>query len=128
MLTRLAAPVVSLGWAAVALAATRTSPGGLVLAVVLSYAMIGAGIPTAVALDHWVRAQETAAPRVIVFMLVSMAAAFSASALGGQPLIWTAQWTATRQVLATLVVSLLLALIAFLSGSDDPDPGDVAAP
>ena len=55
--------------------------------------------------------EETAAPNWMIVLLMTVATSFVATALGGQPLIWTARWTASRHVVATMVVGMLLALV-----------------
>lgn len=104
--------VVSALWAVASVAVLQTAPGPLVLTIVLFYVLIGAGLPSGAALINWNQLDETAAPNWIVVFLMTIAASFVASALGGQPLIWTAQWTASRHVLATMLVGMLLSILA----------------
>ncbi len=107
-----AALVVSALWAVASVAVLQTAPGPVVLTVVLFYILIGAGLPTGAAIRDWSQLDETAAPNWVVVGLLSLVGSFVASALGGQPLIWTAQWTASRHVVATMVTGALLGLVA----------------
>lgn len=98
-------------WAAASVAVLQTSPGPVVLVVVLFYVLLGAGLPAAASVIRWSALEETAAPNWMIVLLMTIATSFVATALGGQPLIWTARWTASRHVVATMVVGMLLALV-----------------
>ncbi|MEL7157167.1 MAG: hypothetical protein AAFN30_11265 [Actinomycetota bacterium] len=107
-----AALTVSALWAAASVAVLQTAPGPLVLTVVLFYILIGSGLPAAAAVARWGALDETAAPNWMVVLLLAIATSFAATALGGQPLVWTSRWTASRHIVATMVVGMILAFVA----------------
>ncbi len=107
---------LSVLWALVAMVALQTPPSGVVQAIVLSYVLLGAGLPTGFALARWPQLEKTAAPSEAVLFLLTFATSFASSAIGGQPLIWTAEWTPTRHIVATMATGMLFALLAHSFG------------
>lgn len=107
-----AALMVSALWAVASVAVLQAAPRSVVMIIVLSYVLLGAGLPMGAALRDWNVFEETAAPTWVVLGLATIAGSFVASALGGQPLLWLAEWTAGRHVAATMVTGAALGLIS----------------
>lgn len=114
--------VASAFWAVLCVVVLQIGHGAITLPVLFSFVFFLCGLPAAFSIANWQEFADTTIPMPLVVCVVATLCGSTASAIGGQVLVWTEIWTPELQVLASLLGGLVFAAVAESRGRTETLP------